>query len=43
MSFVLLAASCGGGGKSAIAPGLGDGGTTYTPTTNTQQFFDQGV
>ena len=39
-SFVILAASCGGG-KGTTAPGLGDGGMTYTPTTSTQQFFDQ--
>jgi hypothetical protein len=39
-SFAILAAACGGG-KGTTAPGLGDGGTTYTPTTSTQQFIDQ--
>jgi hypothetical protein len=40
-SLAILATACGGGGKATAAPGLGDGGTTYTPTTSTQQFMDQ--
>jgi hypothetical protein len=40
-SLAILAAACGGGGKGATVPGLGDGGMTYTPTPNTQQFMDQ--
>jgi len=39
----ILAVACGGGGKGTIKPGLGDGGTTYTPTITTQQFIDQVV
>jgi hypothetical protein len=39
VSLAILAAACGGGSKGA--PGLGDGGTTYTPATTTQQFIDR--
>jgi len=40
LPLAFLTAACGGG-KSAAQPGLGDGGTTYTATTTTQQFIDQ--
>jgi hypothetical protein len=41
LALAILAAACGGSGKGTIKPGLGDGGTTYTPVTTTQQFIDQ--